>query len=75
MHNRGEFFREDEEWYISLLMETLELIKESGCVVEVNTRGLYKKRSDSLFPGVKVIREMCDRTAHRHRRKAAHRTQ
>jgi histidinol-phosphatase (PHP family) len=58
MHNRGEFFREDEGWYISLLSETLELIKEGGCIVEVNTRGLYKKRSDSLFPGAMALREM-----------------
>lgn len=58
MHNRREFFQEDEKWYISLLQESLKLIKECGCIVEVNTRGLYKKRSDSLFPGMNVIKEM-----------------
>ena len=58
MHNRGEYFREDDHWYISLFKQTLEAIKEAGCVVEVNTRGLYKKRSDSLFPGPKILREM-----------------
>jgi histidinol-phosphatase (PHP family) len=24
----------------------------------VNTRGLYKKRSDSLFPGIEVLKKM-----------------
>ncbi len=58
MHNRGEYFREDDHWYISLLTQTLKLIQESACIVEVNTRGLYKKRSDSLFPGLQVLKEM-----------------
>jgi histidinol-phosphatase (PHP family) len=50
MHNRGRFFSETEKWYQNLVDETLELIKQKDLIVEVNTRGLYKKRSDSLFP-------------------------
>ena len=50
MHNRGRFFSEDEKWYQNLIDETLDLIKQKNLIVEVNTRGLYKKRSDSLFP-------------------------
>jgi len=26
--------------------------------VEVNTRGIYKKRCDSLFPGLEILREI-----------------
>ena len=61
MHNQNEYFREDEKWYRSLISKVLDHIAQSGCIVEVNTRGLYKKRSDSLFPGIAVIREMYDR--------------
>jgi len=50
MHNRGRYFSEDEKWYQNQIDETLELIKQKELIVEVNTRGLYKKRSDSLFP-------------------------
>jgi len=50
MHNRSRFFTEDEKWYRRLVDETLALIKLKNLIVEVNTRGLYKKRSDSLFP-------------------------
>ena len=50
MHNRGRFFSEEEKWYRELVDETLELIRQKDLIVEVNTRGLYKKRSDSLFP-------------------------
>lgn len=58
MHNRNEYFMEDERWYTDLISKTLEAIKASGCIVEVNTRGLYKKRSEDLFPGRKVMAEM-----------------
>ena len=50
MHNQNRFFTESENWYVKLIDETLDLIKEKDLIVEVNTRGLYKKRSDSLFP-------------------------
>jgi histidinol-phosphatase (PHP family) len=58
MHNRDRYFREDEGWYVSLVDETLDLIRNSGCVVEVNTRGIYKKRSDSLFPGPEILKKL-----------------
>lgn len=60
MHNRGEYFSEDEKWYRNLVTETLEVIKENNCIVEINTRGIYKKRSDSLFPGEKTLLEIHD---------------
>ncbi len=50
MHNAGRYFSESEKWYRQLVDETLLLIKEKELVVEVNTRGMYKKRSGSLFP-------------------------
>ena len=50
MHNQNRFFTEDEKWYKKLVDETLCLVKQKNIIVEVNTRGLYKKRSDALFP-------------------------
>ena len=58
MYNRNRYFREDESWYVQLVDESLDLIKENQCVVEVNTRGIYKKRSDSLFPGPDILRKI-----------------
>ncbi|MEI8047522.1 MAG: histidinol-phosphatase [Bacteroidota bacterium] len=61
MHNRGRFFREDELWYKELVSETLELIQDRDIIVEVNTRGIYKMRSETTYPGIdilKLIREM-----------------
>jgi histidinol-phosphatase (PHP family) len=58
MYNRGRYFSESDSWYAGLVDETLGLIKEAGCVVEVNTRGVYKKRSDSLFPGPEILKKL-----------------
>ncbi len=50
MHNRGRYFSEEDKWYRDYLMETLTLIKEKSLIVEINTRGIYKKRSDDFYP-------------------------
>lgn len=58
MHNRGDYFSEDAHWYRALISDTLKVIAESDCVVEVNTRGLYKKRSEALFPDLDILKQM-----------------
>jgi len=58
MHNRDRFFTDDEPWYQALVDETLALVKETGAIAEVNTRGIYKKRCDSLFPGPAILKKM-----------------
>jgi histidinol-phosphatase (PHP family) len=50
MHNADRFFNDENKWYRKLLDETLELIKSKNLIVEINTRGIYKKRSSKLFP-------------------------
>jgi histidinol-phosphatase (PHP family) len=58
MHNKNRFFTEDEAWYQEELDATLDLIARSGQVVEVNTRGIYKGRSDELFPGIDALKKI-----------------
>jgi histidinol-phosphatase (PHP family) len=50
MHNRNRFFTDKDKWYRDLIDEAVDLIKQKDLIVEINTRGLYKKRSDELFP-------------------------
>ncbi len=61
MYNRGRYFSENDAWYTKLVDETLDLAAASGTVIEVNTRGLYKKRSDTLFPGPEVLKKILKR--------------
>jgi histidinol-phosphatase (PHP family) len=58
MHNNNRYFREDEPWYRDLVMDLLDAISDTGVIPEVNTRGIYKKRSKDLYPGVWILKEM-----------------
>lgn len=61
MHNRDRYFTENDKWYRDLVLETLNLIKEKSLIVEVNTRGIYKKRSTDFYPStwlLPIMREM-----------------
>ena len=58
MYNRERYFSENDDWYIALVDETLDLAGNSGCVIEVNTRGIYKKRSETLFPGPEILKKV-----------------
>lgn len=58
MNNKGRFFSEDEDWYKKLLKQTLMVTAKAGCIIEVNTRGIYKKRCPSLYPGIPALEEI-----------------
>ncbi len=55
MHNQNRFFQEDERWYKVLTDKALQLIKSHNLIMEVNTRGIYKKRCDALYPSVEML--------------------
>lgn len=58
MHNEARpLFEESEEWYVALVEETLQAIKKVGCIVEINTRGNYK-RGLELYPSPWIIARM-----------------
>lgn len=58
MHNKNRYFHEDEQWYRDQVDQTLEVISRSHSIVEVNTRGLYKGRSEELFPGTAMLKKI-----------------
>jgi len=58
MHNKNRYFREDEDWYRRLVMDLLDTVEHSGVIIEVNTRGMYKKRFDDLYPGQWLLKEI-----------------
>jgi histidinol-phosphatase (PHP family) len=39
-------------------MQTLEEIAATSCIVEVNTRGVYKRNEESFYPSKWVLEEM-----------------
>lgn len=58
MHNRDRYFSPDDDWFQSLLGETLLLAHEKGSIVEVNTRGLYKGRHTDFYPSLRALADM-----------------
>ena len=59
MHNRDRYFHEDEPWYRKLALETLDLIREKGLIMDINTRGIYKKRYNGFYPSPWLMEEAC----------------
>jgi len=59
MHNCVQpYLNEEAKWYTDLVEETLEVIRQKGCMVEVNTRGLYKHNPPLLYPGPWVLKRL-----------------
>ncbi len=53
-----KFFSEDEEWYRKEVKKTIDLIAEKKVVVEVNTRGIYQKKSSTTYPSPWILEMM-----------------
>jgi histidinol-phosphatase (PHP family) len=51
-------FDEPESWYRDTVRETLTTIRDAGCIVEVNTRGLYQKKTTTTYPSPWIIEEI-----------------
>lgn len=56
MQNRRETtWSESADWYQKAVFSTLEAVKASGAIMEVNTRGLYKKVAQETYPSSWVL--------------------
>ena len=56
MNNQGRYFSEQHPWHKKLLLELLETAKKHHTIVEINTRGIYKKRNSGLYPDLWAIK-------------------
>lgn len=57
MHNKERCFSQNDPWYKELVMWLIEEAAAENLICEVNTRGLYKGRTDDFFPSTEWIRE------------------
>lgn len=56
MYNRNRFFNENDAWYRNLIEETLCAAAHAGCIIEVNTRGVYTGKTNEFFPSDHILR-------------------
>jgi histidinol-phosphatase (PHP family) len=55
-HNQdNRLFDPAEKWYVREMMETLELVKQSGSFLEINTRSIYKRGFAEPYPSKEFI--------------------
>lgn len=58
IHNSTMYlWDEQEKWYRKTALESIECIAASGCKMEINTRGFYKKGID-FYPAFFILKEM-----------------
>lgn len=58
MHCENRYFSEDEPWYRAMVFETLDVVRQKGLIVEVNTRGAYRNNAGALYPSAFILRRM-----------------
>jgi histidinol-phosphatase (PHP family) len=51
----NKFFKETDTWYQDEVNKTLDLINSSSTIVEVNTRGIYQKKTDTTYPSPWIL--------------------
>ncbi len=52
----NKFFKETDAWYQDEVKKTIDLIHSSGAIVEVNTRGIYQKKTDTTYPSPWILK-------------------
>ena len=57
----SKYFSEDADWYKTEVLRTLDVIKGTKAIIEVNTRGLYKKKTTEPYPGKWMLGEILKR--------------
>lgn len=59
IQNIGEkFFSEHDAWYREEINKTVAAIARAGAIVEVNTRGLYQKKSPTTYPSPWILEKL-----------------
>ncbi len=61
MHLTDQGIDTQSDWYLDQIEQTLNLIKLQGCIVEVNTRGIYRKKHPTTFPSPDILKQMLNR--------------
>lgn len=58
IHNSPEMlFDENAPWYRDEVMQVLEILADRNIIMEINTRGIYKKKCDATYPSAWIVKE------------------
>lgn len=54
----GRLFSQQADWYQQEIDKTLDVIAQTGAIIEVNTRGIYKKKTRETYPGKQILEKI-----------------
>lgn len=55
--NKGNrFFDENADWYRNEIVKTVEMLAQTDCIVEINTRSAFKGLRDDFHPSLWILR-------------------
>jgi histidinol-phosphatase (PHP family) len=54
----GKYFSETDSWYRDEVEKTLKLIDAANLIIEVNTRGIYKKKTKETYPSTWILEKI-----------------
>ncbi len=55
-NTNGRYWTEEAPWYQRAVEETLEAIAGAGCILEINTRGIYRNEITDTYPTDWVVK-------------------
>jgi histidinol-phosphatase (PHP family) len=62
MQNPGDkYFKGTESWYQQQIISLLDLIRNGDMIIEVNTRGIYQKKTTETYPGPWILEQILKR--------------
>lgn len=61
MHNGDRFFKETDQWYQNLCLDVVDLLSQKNIIVEINTRGIYKKRCPDFYPSRFILQNLFEK--------------
>lgn len=53
-----KYFDSKAQWYQEIVDNSLKIIQKSGCIVELNSRSLYKGLLDDFSPKITILKKM-----------------
>lgn len=53
-----KYFDSKAQWYQEIVDNSLKIIQKSGCIVELNSRSLYKGLLDDFSPKITILQKM-----------------
>lgn len=56
----NKYFSENDKWYKKQVDNALKTIKQTGSIIEINTRGYYRYGQTDLYPSVWIIKKMLE---------------